>query len=179
MTQPEVKNRCKNLHNETRERLAHSLTCTVFAVQLTWPLKKKNPPNSSCLLRRRLISEFAEYFFCRHTGNTTGGCSTLHLSRTLKAKIFKSERSLLKPKWSVALASQLIHPLQRSQISLSSRGPPQVVVVVLSSSSSSSSSISGFKRDSLLFLQQSLIRNLSLYLTAIILMCWVVVDREH
>lgn len=47
-----------------------------------------------------------------------------------KAKIFKSERSLLKPKWLAALASQLIHPLQHSQISLSSGGPPWVVVVV-------------------------------------------------
>lgn len=41
-----------------------------------------------------------------------------------KAKIFKSERGLLKAKWLVALAPQLIHSLQHSQISLSSRAPP-------------------------------------------------------
>lgn len=51
--------------------------------------------------------------------------------RNPRLKISKRE-SLLKPKWLAALASQLIHPLKHSQISLSSEGPPRVVVVVFS-----------------------------------------------
>lgn len=47
-----------------------------------------------------------------------------------RLKFSKAKEVLLKPKWLVALASQLIHSPQHSQISLSSKGPPRVVVVV-------------------------------------------------
>ena len=52
-----------------------------------------------------------------------------------KAENFKSERGLLKPKWLVALASQLIHSLQHSQNLIKPRRPPPthpwVAVVVV------------------------------------------------